>query len=90
MEKSGGERESTNNRMELQAVVEGLRQLKRGCVVELEDRDLSSGREGDDQVGLGEERRRVGVLQHVLRAILRDARIDRDGRLTRFLRRRRL
>ncbi len=35
IEKSGGERESTNNRMELQAVVEGLSALKRPCRVEL-------------------------------------------------------
>lgn len=34
-ESSGGARESTNNRMELQAVVEGLSQLKRACSVEL-------------------------------------------------------
>ncbi len=35
IEKSGGEPESTNNRMELQAVVEGLAALKRPCVLEL-------------------------------------------------------
>jgi ribonuclease HI len=35
MEKSGGVRETTNNRMELQAVVEGLGALKRPCRVEL-------------------------------------------------------
>ncbi len=35
MEASGGERETTNNRMELQAVVEGLSVLKRPCRVEL-------------------------------------------------------
>ena len=35
MEKSGGIAETTNNRMELQAVVEGLRQLSRACFVEL-------------------------------------------------------
>ena len=35
MEKSGGIEETTNNRMELQAVVEGLRQLSRACFVEL-------------------------------------------------------
>lgn len=35
MEKSGGEAESTNNRMELTAVVEGLRALSRPCYVEL-------------------------------------------------------
>jgi len=34
-ENSGGAKESTNNRMELQAVVEGLSQLKRACSVEL-------------------------------------------------------
>ena len=34
-EGSGGERESTNNRMELQAVIEGLSALKRPCHVEL-------------------------------------------------------
>jgi ribonuclease HI len=34
-EGSGGERESTNNRMELTAVVEGLSALKRPCRVEL-------------------------------------------------------
>jgi len=34
-EKSGGEPETTNNRMELTAVVEGLAVLKRPCVVEL-------------------------------------------------------
>ena len=31
----GGERETTNNRMELQAVIEGLAALKRPCVVHL-------------------------------------------------------
>jgi ribonuclease HI len=31
----GGERETTNNRMELQAVIEGLSALKRPCYVEL-------------------------------------------------------
>ena len=35
MEKSGGEHESTNNRMELTAVVEGLKMLTRSCYVEL-------------------------------------------------------
>jgi len=35
IEKSGGESPSTNNRMELQAVVEGLAALKRPCRVEL-------------------------------------------------------
>ncbi len=32
---SGGERDSTNNRMELQAVIEGLRALKKSCHVHL-------------------------------------------------------
>lgn len=32
---AGGERESTNNRMELQAVIEGLKSLKRRCRVHL-------------------------------------------------------
>jgi len=32
---SGGEAESTNNRMEMQAVIEGLRALKRKCHVDL-------------------------------------------------------
>jgi ribonuclease HI len=35
IERSGADRETTNNRMELQAVVEGLRALKRPCRVEL-------------------------------------------------------
>ncbi|MEZ6118600.1 MAG: ribonuclease HI [Pirellulaceae bacterium] len=35
MEQSGGEAESTNNRMELTAVVQGLSTLKRPCFVEL-------------------------------------------------------
>jgi ribonuclease HI len=35
MERSGGEPESTNNRMELQAVIEGLSALKRPSHVEL-------------------------------------------------------
>jgi ribonuclease HI len=35
IERSGGEAETTNNRMELQAVVSGLSQLKRRCHVEL-------------------------------------------------------
>ena len=35
IEKSGGESPSTNNRMELRAVVEGLAALKRPCRVEL-------------------------------------------------------
>jgi ribonuclease HI len=35
MEGSGGERETTNNRMELQAVIEGLSALKRPCYVEV-------------------------------------------------------
>jgi ribonuclease HI len=34
-EASGGERETTNNRMELQSVVEGLSALTRPCAVEL-------------------------------------------------------
>ncbi len=34
-ELSGGERETTNNRMELTAVIEGLRALKEPCEVEL-------------------------------------------------------
>ena len=34
-EKSGGERETTNNRMELTAVVRGLEELKKPCRVEL-------------------------------------------------------
>ena len=34
-EASGGARETTNNRMELQAVVEGLSRLKRKCRVQL-------------------------------------------------------
>ena len=34
-ELSGGERETTNNRMELTAVIQGLLALKEGCVVEL-------------------------------------------------------
>ncbi len=32
---SGGERDSTNNRMELQAVIEGLKSLKKSCHVQL-------------------------------------------------------
>jgi ribonuclease HI len=35
IERSGGEAETTNNRMELQAVVSGLSQLKRRCHIEL-------------------------------------------------------
>jgi ribonuclease HI len=35
LERSGGERETTNNRMELQAVIEGLSTLKRPSRVEL-------------------------------------------------------
>ena len=35
IEKSGGEPQTTNNRMELTAVVEGLSALKRPCYVEL-------------------------------------------------------
>lgn len=35
IERSGAERETTNNRMELQAVVEGLSALHRPCAVEL-------------------------------------------------------
>jgi ribonuclease HI len=35
LEKAGAEKETTNNRMELQAVIEGLDTLKRGCKVEL-------------------------------------------------------
>jgi len=34
-EKSGGERDTTNNRMELRAAVEGLKALKEPCVVEI-------------------------------------------------------
>ncbi len=34
-ELSGGERSTTNNRMELTAVIEGLKALKQSCVVEL-------------------------------------------------------
>lgn len=32
---SGGDRETTNNRMELMAAIEGLRVLKESCIVEL-------------------------------------------------------
>lgn len=35
IERSGGERETTNNRMELRAVIEGLSTLKRPSIVEL-------------------------------------------------------
>ncbi|MBQ9371745.1 MAG: ribonuclease HI [Thermoguttaceae bacterium] len=35
LERSGGERETTNNRMELQAVVEGLSALKRSTTVRI-------------------------------------------------------
>jgi ribonuclease HI len=35
LERSGGERETTNNRMELAAVIEGLAALKTPCAVEL-------------------------------------------------------
>lgn len=35
MEKSGGERETTNNRMELMAVIQGLQTLSRACNIEL-------------------------------------------------------
>ena len=34
-ELSGGEKTTTNNRMELTAVIEGLRALKEPCIVEL-------------------------------------------------------
>ena len=34
-ELSGGERDTTNNRMELMAVIEGLRALKRPCKVDI-------------------------------------------------------
>ncbi len=34
-ELSGGEAETTNNRMELTAVIEGLKALKESCIVEL-------------------------------------------------------
>jgi len=34
-ELNGGARETTNNRMEMQAVIEGLKALKRPCVVEV-------------------------------------------------------
>jgi ribonuclease HI len=34
-ELSGGERQTTNNRMEMQAVIEGLAALKRPCAVEI-------------------------------------------------------
>ena len=35
MERSGGHAQTTNNRMELTAVIEGLQQLKRACRVDL-------------------------------------------------------
>ena len=35
LELSGGEKETTNNRMELTAVIEALRRLKEPCSVEL-------------------------------------------------------
>ncbi|MBX3422439.1 MAG: ribonuclease HI [Pirellulaceae bacterium] len=35
LEGSGGERDSTNNRMELMAVIEGLKTLKKSCQVKL-------------------------------------------------------
>jgi len=34
-EESGGERETTNNRMEMMAVIRGLQALKKGCAVEI-------------------------------------------------------
>ena len=34
-ELSGGEKQTTNNRMELTAVIEGLKALKEPCIVEL-------------------------------------------------------
>jgi ribonuclease HI len=44
VEQSGGERETTNNRMELQAVVEGLQALKRPTVVELQTDSVYVGK----------------------------------------------
>lgn len=35
LELSGGEKDTTNNRMELMAVIQGLQKLKESCVVEL-------------------------------------------------------
>ena len=35
LEISGGEENTTNNRMELTAVIEGLKRLKEPCIVEL-------------------------------------------------------
>ena len=35
LEISGGEKNTTNNRMELTAVIEGLKRLKESCIVEL-------------------------------------------------------
>ena len=44
VEQSGGERETTNNRMELQAVVEGLTALKRPTIVELQTDSVYVGK----------------------------------------------
>jgi ribonuclease HI len=44
VEQSGGEPETTNNRMELQAVVEGLTALKRPTIVELQTDSVYVGK----------------------------------------------
>ena len=60
LEGSGGEEHTTNNRMELTAVIEGLQTLKRPCHVELFTDSVYVGK-GHDGVDVEMETRMVGV-----------------------------
>ena len=55
---SGGERETTNNRMELTAVIEALSLLKRPCKVRRRQRDQGLGLRLEE-TGLEKERRQA-------------------------------
>ncbi len=63
-ELSGGERDTTNNRMELTGVIEGLKALKEPCIVELYPTQVRHRRAGKGlgrglaEAGLGQERQK--------------------------------
>ena len=62
-ELSGGAAQTTNNRMELTAVIEALRLLKEPCVVELysDSKYVIDALEKVAAAGLGEERQKAGA-----------------------------
>ena len=57
---SGGEPRTTNNRMELTAVIEALKLLKQPCAVELYS-DSKYVIDALEEAGLGEERQEAGA-----------------------------